>query len=85
LLSEHFHFEIFRSMVITVPKYVTHTIQNVLILGGLCWSTFIIYKIGRASEDNFWKSILGIAPHVAVTIALSALLLNAIQHFFYPG
>jgi transcriptional regulator with AAA-type ATPase domain/polyferredoxin len=85
LLSEHFHFEIFRSMVITVPQYVTHAIQNILILGGLAWSVFIVYKIGRASEDSFWKSILGIAPHVAVTIALSALLLNAIQHFFYPA
>lgn len=85
LLSENFHFEIFRRMVITIPTYVTHAIQNILILGGLCWSVFIIYKIGRASEENFWKSIIGIAPHVAVAVTLSALLLNAIQHFFYPG
>ncbi len=83
LLSETFQFEIFRNMVINVPPHVTHAIQTMLMACGLMWSLFIIYRIGRASDDNFRIAMLGIAPHALTAIVSTYLLLNAIGHFFY--
>ncbi len=83
LLSEHFHFEIFRQMIIRIPPNVTHTIQRFLLVVGMLWSLFIVYKIGRAGEADTRKLFFGILPHALFVIFLTVLLLNAISHFFY--
>lgn len=85
LISENFHFEIFRQLIITVPPGVTHVLQQLLIWIGLLWSLSIMYKLGRASHDRFLPGLLGLLPHAALASILALCLLRAIGDFFYPG
>jgi transcriptional regulator with AAA-type ATPase domain/polyferredoxin len=84
LISENFHFEIFRQLIITVPSWVTHSLQQMLVWIGLFWSLLIMYKLGRSSHDRFFPSLLGLLPHATLASILAFCLLSAIRHFFYP-
>jgi ferredoxin len=84
LISENFHFEIFRQLIITVPAWVTHFLQQMLVWIGLFWSLTIMYKLGRSSHDRFFPGLLGVLPHATLASILAFCLLSAMNHFFYP-
>lgn len=85
LVSETFHFEILRQLVITVPLWVTTTVQRLLIWIGLIWSIFIMYRLGRVTEDRTLQIVEGILPHMVLAVVITLILLNAFAVFFGPA
>jgi polyferredoxin len=83
LVSETFHFEILRQLVITVPLWLTALIQRLLIWTGLIWSILIMYRLGKVTEERTLRVVEGILPHVILAITIALILLNAFEVFFY--
>jgi DNA-binding NtrC family response regulator/ferredoxin len=82
LASAAFDFSIFRQLIIAVPPNVTALIQSVLVWVGFAWSLIIIYKLGRASHNNFVHALLGIGPHAFVAFFLAQVTLHAMTEAF---
>jgi hypothetical protein len=84
LISENFHFEIFRQLIITVPPRVTHFVQQALLWIGLFWSLTIMYRLGRSSCDRLFTGLLGLLPHAVLASTLAFCLSSVMGRFFYP-
>jgi DNA-binding NtrC family response regulator/polyferredoxin len=85
LVSQTFQFEIFRQLIITVPPWLTHFFQEVLVWIGLGWSVLIMYRLGSTYQEGFWRSIFAMLPHGLLAVIIAECLLGAIKVFFYPN
>ncbi|MGB6068449.1 MAG: cyclic nucleotide-binding domain-containing protein [Desulfomonilaceae bacterium] len=83
LVSQTFQFEIFRHLIITVPPWLTHFFQELLIWIGLVWSLMIMYRLGSADREGFWGSLFGMLPHGLLAVAIAWCLLETTTVFFY--
>jgi transcriptional regulator with AAA-type ATPase domain len=82
LLSKTFDFELFRTMIIQVPQWVTFSIQQALIGLGFLWSAMVIYKLGRTGAESFWPAFRGVIPHWISAGILGLVVLEAMKTFF---
>jgi hypothetical protein len=83
IMSKYLDIEALRSLVITVDPETTQAIQYVIIFIGLFWTLLTQFKLGQWSEKEWTKKIQGVAPHAFVAIIISALMVKAIDAFFY--
>lgn len=85
LVSRNFDFELLKSLIITVPPDVTQTVQETLIVLGLIWTVYVMYRIGAAITESRKNRLGIILPHV-ITAAVLAYVADVIMHgFFYGG
>jgi hypothetical protein len=82
LLSKTFDFEIFRTMIIKAPEWITLMAQQILIIIGLFWSATVIYRLGAAGPNSSWSAFRGIAPHWVSAAILCFVILGAMKAFF---
>jgi hypothetical protein len=82
LAGETFDFDLFRSLVITVPGEVTQFVQQGLVLIGLAWTLLITYRLGKASHPSPFQAAYGILPHAGLAVALALVVIRALGVFF---
>ncbi len=83
LVSKNFDFEIFRTLIITVPPWLTHFFQQLIVWLGLLWSLMIMYKLGRGSHERFSVAMYGVMPHMGSAVVLTVCVLKSIRFYFY--
>jgi DNA-binding NtrC family response regulator/polyferredoxin len=83
LLSRMFDFEIFRRLIITVPRWVTHAAQTGLVAVGFAWSLTVMWKLARAGVDRPLAGLVGVLPHAIVAAILAYVVNISLTHFFY--
>lgn len=82
MLWETFKFEIFRTLVVTIPPAWTQVMQQSLILLGVIGSLVIAFRLSRGRHTSLRSSFIEYVPHGMATIIFFAALSYAIREFF---
>ncbi len=83
LVSQNLDLAIFRQLIIKVPPETTFLLQQILVWAGMVWSLLVIYRLGRGGQATFSGALAGMMPHILVALALTMIVLSAIEGCFY--
>jgi hypothetical protein len=66
-----------------VSPQSTFLVQQTIVLVGLVWTFFVMFRIAQGSKEKIGWVIGGILPHVVAALLLAFLQFRAMTFYFY--